>query len=249
MTKFNLKGNSQKEIEDKISKTVTLEKDEKILIKVIKEPKKFLFINFQGEYEVSIIKKGFENKKEVKKEIKKEVKKEVKKEPKKKVEEKKVKEVKPQVEDKVLSRLKVIVKELIAHSNLDIKIKNIDVKDNNYKVELDGSDVKYFIGDRGIAISSLEYIIMSFPEFKNVKVYFDSNNFKEKREKSLRDLANKSAKQVLKTNRKIKLNPMTSRERRIIHEEISKIEGLETISLGQEPKRHLVIKPKNNKTK
>ena len=70
----------------------------------------------------------------------------------------------------------------------------------------------------------------------------DSNNYKEKREESLRDLARKKGKKVLETGRNIKLNPMSARERKIIHEEISYIKGLKTESIGEDPKRYLVIK-------
>ena len=85
---------------------------------------------------------------------------------------------------------------------------------------------------------------MSIEDFRHIKIFIDSNNYKEKRETILRELANKTAKTVIKTRRKVKLNPMTSRERKIIHEEISKIEGLETVSVGVEPKRCLIIKLK-----
>ena len=75
-----------------------------------------------------------------------------------------------------------------------------------------------------------------------MKVVIDSNDYKKKREESLRDLARKKGKKVLDTGRNIKLNPMSARERKIIHEEISYIKGLKTESVGEEPKRYLVIK-------
>ena len=70
----------------------------------------------------------------------------------------------------------------------------------------------------------------------------DSNDYKKKREESLKDLARKKGKKVLDTGRNIKLNLMSARERKIIHEEISYIKGLKTESVGEEPKRYLVIK-------
>ena len=75
----------------------------------------------------------------------------------------------------------------------------------------------------------------------------DSNNYKEKREKSLRDLARKKGKAVLSTGNAIKLNPMSARERKIIHEEVSFMKGLQTESVGEEPKRYLVIKKLDEK--
>ena len=77
---------------------------------------------------------------------------------------------------------------------------------------------------------------------KNLKVVIDLNNYKKKREEALRDLARKKGKKVLDSGRSIKLNPMPARERKIIHEEVSFIKGLKTESVGEEPKRYLVIK-------
>ena len=157
------------------------------------------------------------------------------------------KENKVEKNTKISERLNVVIKEFLAVSNLDVKIESIKVKDNVYNIDLVGDDIRYIIGEKGIALSSLEYLLMSLEEFKHVKIFIDSNNYKEKREGNLRELANKTAKNVLKTQRKVKLNPMNSRERKIIHEEISKIPGLETVSVGIEPKRCLIIKLKNKK--
>lgn len=236
MTKLILKGNNIEEIKEKVSKTIFLEKDEEIVIRTLKEPKKIWFLNFSGEFEINIVKK--ENNKENKKENKKEIKNNSLKQNKKTQELSLSKNTK---------RINILLKEFLALSNLDIKISNIKEEHNTFIINLEGNDVKLFTREKGIGISSLEYLFMSLDEFKNFKVYFDSNNFKDRREKTLRELAIKTANTVLKTNRKYKLNPMPSRERRIIHEEISKIDGLETISIGQEPKRCLVIRPKLKK--
>ena len=79
---------------------------------------------------------------------------------------------------------------------------------------------------------------------RDVKVVLDSNNYKDKREESLRELAKRKGEKVLETGKSIKLNPMSARERKIIHDEISFINELETESDGEEPKRCLVIKKK-----
>ncbi|CAM3125045.1 R3H domain-containing nucleic acid-binding protein [Streptobacillus felis] len=249
-----LRSSSEEELREKIRDLITLADDETVEIKELKKPFKFLFFSKQGEYLVKIVKKSEKTEKIEKKEkhekpVKKEhVKKQnVKKE---KPVEKKVEQnpVKHSVEkDKIKDRLNVIIKEFLAVSNLNISIKEITSKDNVYKVELTGEEIRYIIGEKGISLSSLEYLLMSLEEFKNIKVFIDSNNYKEKRESILRELAQKTAKTVMKTQRKVKLNPMPSRERKIIHEEISKIPGLETISVGVEPKRCLIIKLKNKK--
>jgi len=137
----------------------------------------------------------------------------------------------------------------IVNIKLDIRIVNIKKENNNkYLVILDGKDMRFLIGEKGNTLNSFEYLLSTTRQFKNIKIVVDSNNYKEKREKSLRDLARKKGKAVLATGNAIKLNPMSARERKIIHEEVSFMKGLQTESVGEEPKRYLVIKKLDEKT-
>lgn len=253
MQKFILKSKSKDELQDKIKNMIVLNNDEIVEITELKKPRNLFIFSTDGEYEVKIVKKEMKSSsKNIKSEVKnKKIKKDLKKDLKKEVKKDKVKVVEISEEKKVnnndnklIEKLNIVIKEFLAISNLNVIIKNISFNDKVYNVELDGEDIKYIIGEKGIALSSLEYLLMSIEDFRHIKIFIDSNNYKEKRETILRELANKTAKTVIKTRRKVKLNPMTSRERKIIHEEISKIEGLETVSVGVEPKRCLIIKLK-----
>lgn len=253
MQKFILKSKSKDELQDKIKNMIVLNNDEIVEITELKKPRNLFIFSTDGEYEVKIVKKEIKSSvKNIKSEVKnREIKKDLKKDLKKEVKKDKVKVVEISEEKKVnnndnklIEKLNIVIKEFLAISNLNVIIKNISFNDKVYNVELDGEDIKYIIGEKGIALSSLEYLLMSIEDFRHIKIFIDSNNYKEKRETILRELANKTAKTVIKTRRKVKLNPMTSRERKIIHEEISKIEGLETVSVGVEPKRCLIIKLK-----
>ena len=253
MQKFILKSKSKDELQDKIKNMIVLNNDEIVEITELKKPRNLFIFSTDGEYEVKIVKKEMKSSvknikselknKEIKKDLKKDLKKEVKKDKVKVVEISEEKKVNNN-DNKLIEKLNIVIKEFLAISNLNVIIKNISFNDKVYNVELDGEDIKYIIGEKGIALSSLEYLLMSIEDFRHIKIFIDSNNYKEKRETILRELANKTAKTVIKTLIKVKLNPMTSRERKIIHEEISKIEGLETVSVGVEPKRCLIIKLK-----
>ena len=253
MQKFILKSKSKDELQDKIKNMIVLNNDEIVEITELKKPRNLFIFSTDGEYEVKIVKKEMKSSvKNIKSEVKnKEIKKDLKKDLKKEVKKDKVKVVEISEEKKInnndnklIEKLNIVIKEFLAISNLNVIIKNISFNDKVYNVELDGEDIKYIIGEKGIALSSLEYLLMSIEDFRHIKIFIDSNNYKEKRETILRELANKTAKTVIKTRRKVKLNPMTSRERKIIQEEISTIEGLETVSVGVEPKRCLIIKLK-----
>ncbi len=147
-----------------------------------------------------------------------------------------------ETDDTSIDKVRGFMKELIVHSKLELKVVNVVKEGDRYLVNLDGKDIRYLIGEKGSALNAVEYLLSSVKPLKNIKIVIDSNNYKKKREEALRDLARKKGKKVLDSGRSIKLNPMSARERKIIHEEISFIKGLKTESLGEEPKRYLVIK-------
>ena len=83
---------------------------------------------------------------------------------------------------------------------------------------------------------------------QNVKgIYYkfnlDVSNYKEKKKKRLEWLAKKTAKEVVETKMPVSLDNMTSYERRIIHNILTDFKGVKTESEGEEPNRHVVIKP------
>jgi spoIIIJ-associated protein len=255
MDKTIIEGINKQEVEEKIKKIFHLEKDEAVRITVVKEPKKILFLNIKGKYEVEIVSKAeleaekIEAKKqEVKKqETKKQEIREIQKVEVKKQEIKPIVKREPQIvanDDSNVDKIRSFMKEFIVNSKLDIKIKDIKKDENRYIVNLEGRDVRYLIGEKGSTLNSFEYLLSMAKTLRDVKVVLDSNNYKDKREESLRELAKRKGEKVLETGKSIKLNPMSARERKIIHEEISFMNELETESVGEEPKRCLVIKKK-----
>lgn len=228
MNKIILEARNKQELEEKLKRTINLNEDETYTIKEIKKPFSFLFISINGKYEISILKKNELQK--IEKNIK--IQDEVLKKTEKRQEDK----------NKLEENVKNKVENFIKVTGLNIKVISITKKSNVLTVNLDGKDVRYFIGEKGIALSSLEYLFNLIKEFKNYRIYFDSNSYKQKREEALKNLAHKKAQKVISTKLNYKLNPMTARERRIIHEVISEYENLATESYGEEPKRYLVIK-------
>ena len=269
---IKLRAKSEKEVEQMAKNILHLKENETFEIMVLKKPKKFLFLNIEGEYEIRVVdKKKKQEINEIKKaektvkaqtEKKESVKEKVQEKPRekeKRTQERDPKEIKKpreprektekpesferkENEGSVENQLRAIIKEFIVASKLNVNIKNIQNRNGRYIVNLEGKDIRYLIGEKGTTLNSLEYLIGTM--VKNVKVVIDSNGYKNKREESLRALARKKGEKVLETGNSIKLNPMSARERKIIHEEISFMKELETQSVGEEPKRCLVIKKK-----
>ena len=79
---------------------------------------------------------------------------------------------------------------------------------------------------------------------ERVRIILNIGNYREKREKSLEELADKIAKTVLRTGKSITLEPMMAYERKIIHNRLQSSNKVKTHSVGEEPYRRVVIEKK-----
>ena len=122
-----------------------------------------------------------------------------------------------------------------------------EIKEKCLYISINGENVGNLIGYRGEALYALENILkaISNKDSENrVIVRLDIENYKEKRIKTLQDVANKKAKIVEKTGKMITLEPMQAYERKIIHSFLQENPKVETRSIGQEPRRRIVISKK-----
>ena len=123
----------------------------------------------------------------------------------------------------------------------------IDKENGFLKVNMEGEGSKILIGYRGEVLNSLQVIINSVANKNSnerVRVILNISNYKEKREKSLEELADKISKTVLKTGKSITLEPMMAYERKIIHNRLQGNNNVTTYSVGDEPSRKVVIAKK-----
>ena len=123
------------------------------------------------------------------------------------------------------------------------EIEDEDVK----KIILDGEDLGELIGYRGEALFSLSYLMSTICKREDKRVLLDICGYREKREDSLRKLAYRMAAKVAKTGRYARLEPMDASERRIIHLALQDNDKVTTMSKGTEPKRYLIIFPREYK--
>ena len=139
-------------------------------------------------------------------------------------------------EEKIQNFLKSFLPEDI---KFETKIENTELL-----VNLDGDEISYSIGYRGETINALHNIlsvITNNEQNLKAKVFLDVSGYKEKRIKTLENLAEKMAKTVIRTRKPITLEPMTAYERKIIHTALQNNDKIKTFSKGEEPHRRLVI--------
>ena len=124
---------------------------------------------------------------------------------------------------------------------------NIDLEKGFLNVNMEGNDSKTLIGYRGEVLNSLQVILNSVSNRgskEKVRIVLNISNYKEKREKSLEELADKISKTVIKTGKAVTLEPMMAYERKIIHNRLQSSNKVKTYSIGEEPYRKVVIAKK-----
>lgn len=118
------------------------------------------------------------------------------------------------------------------------------------EINVQTSNSYQIIGHHGEVLDAIQTIAGAVANIGNEeykKVVVDCENYRESREKTLTELANKLAKKAVEKGRKVTLEPMNPYERRIIHAALADNEEVKTLSDGKEPNRYIVIIPKNYK--
>lgn len=130
----------------------------------------------------------------------------------------------------------------------DIKY-DIIRKDSQVLLDINGDKVAHLIGYKGKTIESLQSLINSMLQKEDeeyAKVFVEINGYKKQKEEKLKKFANKMANNVIRFRKPIRLEPMSAYERLIIHQELANRNDVETESIGEEPRRRVVIKKKYN---
>lgn len=123
----------------------------------------------------------------------------------------------------------------------------IRIKEENdaIRISLTGPDMGILIGYRGETLDSLQYLVSLVVnkghETAYKRVVLDTENYRSKREETLKRLAQKVAGTVRRTGKLIRLEPMNPYERRIIHSALQEDRFVQTYSEGDEPYRRVVV--------
>lgn len=142
-------------------------------------------------------------------------------------------------------------KKLLENMQIDAEIET-ELRDNGeYLININGEEAGVLIGHHGETLDALQYLCNLAANKKDgeaedreyTRVVVDISGYRAKREETLRLLARRMADRALKYKRSVSLEPMPSHERRIIHSEVQKIEGVTTNSVGSENNRRVVIFP------
>lgn len=156
----------------------------------------------------------------------------------------KEKELLAKVEDETIRYVEQFVKDTLKAMDMDVEITSSIDKDGALYVDMKGENMGILIGKRGQTLDSLQYLanrVANKHQSGYVRVKLDTENYRARREETLKHLAKNIAHKVKRNRRSVILEPMNPYERRIIHSTLQSDPYVTTHSEGEEPYRKVVV--------
>ncbi|MDR6727148.1 spoIIIJ-associated protein [Paenibacillus amylolyticus] len=138
------------------------------------------------------------------------------------------------------------LKEVAAGMGLDVEV-HIKKQRDGHVFNIAGEDLGMIIGRRGQTLDALQYltnIVANRYSESFVRIVLDAENFRQRRRKTLEDLAERLAGQAIRSGKEVVLEPMPPLERKVIHAKLQNNPQIKTYSKGEEPNRRVVIMTK-----
>ena len=146
--------------------------------------------------------------------------------------------------DETAARIEQFLSGLLEHMGSDAVPHAYLGENYTYQVDLVGEDLGFLIGRRGETLDAIQHLTnyaINRDSSKRARINVDAENYRRKREESLKRLAQKVAGKVVKYRRSITLEPMNAYERHVIHATLQDYPDVTTHSTGTEPGRRVVV--------
>ncbi len=141
------------------------------------------------------------------------------------------------------NKVLIFLNEITQKMGLEVTLEAEENEDIIY-VDIEGKDSGTIIGKRGQTLDAIQYLtslVANKGDGKYIKVVVDAENYRQKREKTLEQLANRLASKVTKSRKSVRLEPMNPYERKVIHATLQGNPEVTTRSEGEEPYRRVII--------
>jgi len=141
------------------------------------------------------------------------------------------------------NKVLIFLNEITLKMGLEVTLEAKENEDIIY-VDIEGKDSGTIIGKRGQTLDAIQYLtslVANKGDRKYIKVVVDAENYRQKREKTLEQLANRLASKVTKSRKSVRLEPMNPYERKVIHATLQSNPEVTTRSEGEEPYRRVII--------
>lgn len=157
------------------------------------------------------------------------------------------------ISQKDLEKAKKITEEFFRKMTIQAEIKVKAQKEQTFSIDLETENPQILIGEGGRTLAEIQHLLRLilrkklFSSKENDKIFFvdlDIVDYKKKKYQHLKELARSIADEVSLSKKEKILPPMSAAERRIVHLELADRSDVVTESLGQEPERKIVIRPR-----
>lgn len=149
-----------------------------------------------------------------------------------------------EVTDETKAAVEAFLKDTLKAMGMEVELTTEIDKDGSLSVEMKGDNMGILIGKRGQTLDSLQYLsnrVANKYQSGYVRVKLDTENYRARREETLKHLAKNIAHKVKRNRRPVALEPMNPYERRIIHSALQSDPYVTTHSEGEEPYRKVVV--------
>lgn len=149
-----------------------------------------------------------------------------------------------EVTDETKEAVSTFLKDTLKAMGMEVEIALDIDEDGSLSINMSGPNMGILIGKRGQTLDSLQYLanrVANKHQSGYVRVKLDTENYRARREETLKHLAKNIAHKVKRNRRSVALEPMNPYERRIIHSALQGNKYVETYSEGNEPYRHVVV--------
>ena len=120
------------------------------------------------------------------------------------------------------------------------------IEDASVEIEIEGGQLGLFVGPRGTTLAAIEELVRTVVQRHTgghgVRIHVDVGGYRAKRREALSEFTRDLARKVLENGREQALEPMAAPDRKVVHDTVAEIEGVTTVSEGEEPRRRVVIR-------
>jgi spoIIIJ-associated protein len=123
----------------------------------------------------------------------------------------------------------------------------VDAEEDHLLVDITGSDLGYLVGPKGATVQAIEELVRTVvqrqTEGHGARLNVDVGGYRAKRREALERFAGDLAGKVKESGREQALEPMSPADRKVVHDAVAPLDGVSTISEGEEPRRRVVVRP------
>ena len=127
------------------------------------------------------------------------------------------------------------------------QVSNVIDDEGTITVNIDGSDLGLLVGPRGVTLNAVEELVKAVVQRETgghgARLHVDVGGYRAKRREALADFTRKLAQQAIDSGEDQVLEPMQAPDRKVVHDTVGEIDGVETTSEGEDPRRYVVIRP------